>query len=86
LVISGAHKLPRENFPPTILNRKKYKVTTQSDHHQPVFDNLLDRQFDIEQIDQVYAADITDVWTAAGWLYLAVVIDLCSRKVVGAGA
>ncbi len=66
-----------------VRQRKKYKVTTHSNHNQAVFDNLLDRQFDVAQIDQVYAADITYVWTAEGWLYLAVVIDLCSRKVVG---
>ena len=47
-----------------------------------VFDNLLERQFDVSQTDQVYASDITYVWTQEGWLYLAVVIDLCSRKVV----
>ena len=64
-------------------HRKKYKVTTNSNHKQPVFDNLLQRQFDVPQIDQVYAADITYIWTQEGWLYLAVVIDLCSRKVVG---
>jgi transposase InsO family protein len=50
---------------------------------QPVFDNLLQREFDVSQIDQVYAADVTYIWTQEGWLYLAVVIDLCSRKVVG---
>ena len=50
---------------------------------QPVFENLVERDFDIEQPDQVYAADITYVWTQEGWLYLAVVIDLCTRKVVG---
>lgn len=66
-----------------VRQRKKYKVTTHSNHNQPVFDNLLDRQFNVAQIDQVYAADITYVWTAEGWLYLGVVIDLCSRKVVG---
>jgi transposase InsO family protein len=58
---------------------KKYKVTTNSNHKQPVYDNLVDRQFDVAQLDQVYAADITYVWTQEGWLYLAV----CSRKVVG---
>lgn len=63
--------------------RKKYKVTTKSQHQQPVFDNLLNRQFAVEQPDQVYAADVTYLWTQEGWLYLAVVIDLCSRKVVG---
>ena len=63
--------------------RRKYKVTTNSNHRQPVFDNLLNREFDIAQPDQVYAADVTYVWTQEGWLYLAVVIDLCSRKIVG---
>ena len=63
--------------------RKKYKVTTNSNHQQPVFDNLLNREFDVAQPDQVYASDITYVWTQEGWLYLAVVIDLCTRKIVG---
>ena len=66
-----------------VRHRKKFKVTTDSNHKQPVFDNLLQRQFDVPQIDQVYAADVTYIWTREGWLYLAVVIDLCSRKVVG---
>ena len=64
-------------------HRKKYKVTTNSNHKQPVFDNLIQRQFDVPQTDQIYAADVTYIWTQEGWLYLAVVIDLCSRKVVG---
>ncbi|PLY15783.1 MAG: IS3 family transposase [Sedimenticola sp.] len=63
--------------------RKKYKVTTNSNHKKAVYENLVDRRFDVPQTDQVYAADITSVWTQEGWLYLAVVMDLCSRKVVG---
>jgi putative transposase len=63
--------------------RKPYKVTTDSDHSQPVFDNLLNRQFEVSQPNQVYASDITYIWTQEGWLYLAVVLDLYSRKVVG---
>jgi putative transposase len=63
--------------------RKKYKVTTNSNHKQPVYDNLVGRQFDVSEPDRVYAADITYVWTQEGWLYLAVVMDLCSRKIVG---
>jgi len=63
--------------------RKKYKVTTNSNHKQPVFDNLLNRDFSPQKINAVYAGDITYIWTQEGWLYLAVVIDLCSRKVVG---
>jgi putative transposase len=66
-----------------VKHRKKYKVTTNSNHKRPVFDNLLQRQFDVAQTNQVYAADVTYIWTQEGWLYLAVVIDLCSRKVVG---
>ena len=66
-----------------VKHRKKYKVTTNSNHTQPVFDNVLDRQFDVEQPDQVYVGDITYLWTQEGWLYLAVVIDLYARKVVG---
>jgi putative transposase len=63
--------------------QKTFKVTTNSKHKQPVFDNLLNRKFDTAQPNQVYVADITYIWTQEGWLYLAVVIDLYSRKVVG---
>ena len=63
--------------------RKKYKVTTDSNHNKPLFDNLVKRQFDVDSPDQVYVGDITYIWTRDGWLYLAVVIDLYSRKVVG---
>lgn len=63
--------------------RKKYKVTTNSNHKQPVFDNVLNRQFDVDQPDLVYVGDITYLWTQEGWLYLAVIIDLYSRKIVG---
>ncbi len=66
-----------------VRHRKKFKVTTNSNHKQPVFDNLVERQFDVPQTDQVYASDVTYIWTREGWLYLAVVIDLCSRRVVG---
>jgi len=63
--------------------KKKYKVTTNSNHKHPVFENLLNRNFSVKELDTVYASDITYIWTQEGWLYLAVVIDLCSRKVVG---
>jgi putative transposase len=66
-----------------VKHRKKYKVTTNSNHKQPLFDNVLERQFDVQKPDQVYVGDITYLWTQEGWLYLAVVIDLFSRKVVG---
>jgi len=66
-----------------VRHRKKYKVTTNSNHKLPLFENVLDRQFDVSGPDQVYASDVTYIWTQEGWLYLAVVIDLYSRKVVG---
>ncbi len=66
-----------------VRHRKKFKVTTNSNHKHVVFENLLDRQFLQAQLDRAYVADITYIWTREGWLYLAVVIDLCSRKVVG---
>lgn len=67
----------------TVRYRKKYKVTTNSNHKQPVFENVLDRQFSATGPDQAYVSDITYIWTPDGWLYLAVVIDLFSRRVVG---
>ena len=63
--------------------KKKYKATTDSKHKLPVAPNKLDRNFIVSQPDIVYCSDITYIWTAEGWLYLAVVIDLFSRKVVG---
>ena len=63
--------------------RRRYRATTNSNHRQPVFENRLGRDFSVDAQDQVWAGDITYVWTQQGWLYLAVVIDLYSRKVVG---
>jgi len=63
--------------------RKKFKVTTNSDHKQPVFDNVLARDFSAAESDRAYVGDITYIWTREGWLYLAVFIDLFSRRVVG---
>lgn len=63
--------------------RKKYKVTTNSNHKKPIFENVLNRQFSIDKPNKAYVSDITYIWTQEGWLYLAVVIDLFSRKVVG---
>lgn len=62
---------------------KRFRVTTQSDHRHPVAPNVLDRQFAVPHPNHVWSADITYVPTGAGWLYLAVVLDLASRRVVG---
>jgi len=66
-----------------VRHKKKFKVTTNSNHKLPLFDNLLAREFNVSKANQVWASDITYIWTQEGWLYLAVVIDLYSRKVVG---
>jgi len=62
---------------------KKFKVTTDSDHKSPVAENLLKQDFTATNINQKWSGDITYVWTKSGWLYLAVVIDLYSRQVIG---
>lgn len=63
--------------------KRKFKATTDSKHNLPVAQNLLNRQFEVKEPDKVYASDITYLWTHEGWLYLAVIIDLFSRQVVG---
>jgi len=67
----------------TAKQKKKFKATTDSKHNLPVAPNLLDRNFKVSDPDCVYCADITYIWTAEGWLYLAVVLDLFSRQIVG---
>jgi putative transposase len=62
---------------------KRFKVTTDSNHNEAISPNSLGRQFDVAAPDQVWTTDITYIWTLEGWLYLAVVIDLLSRQVVG---
>jgi putative transposase len=63
--------------------RKFIPCTTDSNHQQPVAENRLDRQFKAELPNQKWAVDITYIPTGEGWLYLAGVLDLCSRKIVG---
>ena len=63
--------------------RRRFKVTTQSGHAHSVPDNRLQRQFAVEAPNTCWAADITYIWTEEGWLYLAVLLDLYSRRVVG---
>ena len=65
--------------------RRKYKPTTDSDHALPVAPNLLKRDFHTERPDDAWVSDITYIWTRQGWMYLAVILDLYSRKIVGWG-
>ena len=63
--------------------KRKFRVTTDSKHNLPIAPNRLQRDFTACQPDQKYVGDITYIWTDEGWMYLAVVIDLFSRRVVG---
>ena len=63
--------------------KRRFKLTTDSNHDLPIAPNLLDRQFTVTEPDKVWAGDITYIRTSEGWLFLAVVIDLFSRQVVG---
>jgi putative transposase len=61
----------------------KWRANTQSQHPFPVAANTLDRAFTVEAPNRVWAGDLTYIWTREGWLYLAVLLDLYARRVVG---
>ncbi|MBM4181388.1 MAG: IS3 family transposase, partial [Betaproteobacteria bacterium] len=64
-------------------HKRRYKVTTDSRHGLPVAENRLERNFTPTAPNQVWTSDITYLWTDEGWLYLAIVLDLFNREVVG---
>ncbi|MCK8826569.1 IS3 family transposase [Natroniella acetigena] len=65
------------------IQKRKFRVTTDSNHNLPIKENLLERKFDVTEKNKVWVSDITYISTKEGWLYLAVMIDLYSRKIVG---
>jgi putative transposase len=75
-------RIMRENSIVAV-QRRRFKVTTQSAHDLPIQPNLLDRDFTVEQPNRVWLGDITYIRTEEGWLYLAALMDLCSRRIVG---
>lgn len=85
--VVGRHRVARlmraEGLQP--LRRRRFRVTTKADPRLPVAENVLDRQFTVSRADTAWVGDITYVWTAEGWLYVAVLLDLYSRRVVGLG-
>jgi transposase InsO family protein len=81
--VNTVAKLMRDNDIVAKTARKFRVRTTNSDHDLPVADNLLNRQFDPYEANEVWLGDITYIATREGWLYLAAVEDLYSRKVVG---
>jgi putative transposase len=66
----------------TARTKKRFRVTTNSNHNLPVAPNLVEMQFNPEKANSLWTSDITYIWTREGWLYLAVVLDLWSRYVI----
>ena len=65
------------------LPKKRFRRTTDSNHARPVAPNVLDRNFEVERPNRIWVTDITFIWTWEGWLYLAAILELFSRRVVG---
>lgn len=63
--------------------KKRFRKTTDSRHAHPIADNIVARNFTASAPDEVWVTDITYIWTREGWLYLAAILDLFSRRVVG---
>jgi len=81
----GRHRVARLMHDNGLKARQKtrFKKTTDSDHNAPVAPNVLDQDFSTDGPDQKWGVDISYVWTAEGWLYLAIALDLFSRRIVG---
>ena len=75
------NSLKRQGLRPVY--KRPYRVTTDSAHHKPIAPNVLDRRFDGWRINQAWVGDVTYIATGEGWLYLACVMDLASRRIVG---
>ena len=63
--------------------RRRFRRTTDSNHNHPIAPNVLARRFDASSTNDAWVTDVTYIATAEGWLYLATILDLCSRRVVG---
>lgn len=81
----GRHKVSRlmKELDLVVKKTRRFKVTTHSKHKFPVAPNLLNREFLVSGPDKAWVVDITYLWTREGWVYLAAVVDLFSRKIVG---
>jgi transposase InsO family protein len=63
--------------------KRKFKITTNSKHNYPIAPNILNQDFKVFEGNQVWVSEITNIQTKQGWIYLTVIIDLFSRKVLG---
>ena len=75
-------RLMRENNLKSIV-KQKFKATTNSNHNLPVAENILKQNFKTSKPNEVWTSDITYIWTQEGWLYLAIVLDIFTRQIVG---
>lgn len=84
-MVIGRHKVVRlmRKHGIKVKTPRRFKVTTESKHDEKVDENLLNREFQVSTPNSVWVGDITYLKTVEGWLYLAVIIDLFSRRVVG---
>ncbi len=82
---AGRHRIARLMRENGITARplKRFRRTTDSNHELPIAPNLLERNFESARPNEVWVGDITYIWTTCGWTYLAVIVDLFSRRVVG---
>lgn len=84
--VSASHERVRQSIKRQGLRpvyKRPYRVTTDSNHHKPIAPNILNRRFDGWRVNEAWVGDITYVETGEGWLYLACVMDLASRRIVG---
>jgi putative transposase len=84
-VSGGRHRIARlmRDNGMKALQKRRYKKTTDSDHGGTVAPNVLDQDFSADAPNQKWGADISYIWTVEGWLYLAIVVDLHSRRIIG---
>ena len=82
---AGRHRVARQMQVLGLVARrqKRFRITTDSRHGHRIAANVLQREFAVERPNQVWVTDITYLWTREGWVYLAVVLDLFARRVVG---
>ena len=73
----------KEEYSIKCRRHKHFKVTTDSDHNKLVYPNVLDQKFNAKRLNESWVSDITYIWTAEGWLYLAGVKDLYTKELVG---
>lgn len=81
----GRHRVARlmKRYGIVAQRQRRYKMATVTKHGRNIADNLLNQKFDVRTVNKVWASDISVFWTGSGWLHLAIVMDLYSRRIIG---